>query len=485
MRNSSSLPLLSLAILACAFPAWGQQSIQVEQIANGFTAPVLVATPEGDFDRIFVVEQNGQIRIVKNGSVLSTPFLDIRSAVRHSGEQGLLGLAFHPDYANNGWFFLNYSNNSGDTIVSRFTVSSNADVADANSEVQVLSIAQPYSNHNGGMIAFGPNGYLWIGTGDGGSGGDPGNRAQNGQQLLGKMLRIDVDTLPYTIPPSNPFVSDPATKDEIWAIGMRNPWRFSFDRGTGDLWIADVGQNQWEEIDVELAGDTGGRNYGWRLMEGDHCYNPSNCNSAGLTLPIYEYGHSAGCSVTGGGLYRGAHLAKMHGRYFFADYCTNKIWSFRRNGQSVIDFQDHSSELARPNGQPIRSISGFGEDAAGELYICSLSGGQVFRIIPDGLALELSHLIGGRSATANISQALAGGSLFLTYSLTGMGQTPVPPLGVTLDLNQAKLFRSGNADANGDWSVTGRIPIALSGYTLWAQALQLGAVSNVYVQSVE
>jgi glucose/arabinose dehydrogenase len=477
--------LLICALLLGATPLFGQQAIRTEMLANGFTSPVLALSPPGDLERVFVVEQNGRIRIVENGSVLSTPFLDIQGQVRHSGEQGLLGLAFHPSYSQNGYFFVNYSNNSGNNVIARIQVSSNPNVADASTETQVISLNQPYSNHNGGMIAFGPNGYLWIGTGDGGSGGDPGNRAQNPQNLLGKMLRIDVDTLPYTIPPSNPFVSDAGTLDEIWALGVRNPWRFSFDKESGDLWIADVGQNAWEEINIEMSGDSGGRNYGWRLMEGNHCYNPSNCNQAGLTLPIKEYGHNAGYSITGGYAYRGGQMAKMHSRYFYADYGTNKIWSLRWDGTAVVDFQDHTSELTRPNGQPIRSISGFGQDGAGEVYICSLTGGQIFRIVPDGLSLHMSHMRGGSQAIASITQGTPSGSTFLTYSFVGLGQTPIPQLGITMDLANPTLFRAGRADGNGDWTLQGGLPVALTGRQIWIQALQAGAVSNVYVQVVD
>ena len=363
------------------------------RVASGLSAPVFVISPPGDLQRVFIVEQPGRIKILLDGEILPAPFLDIADDVAFGGERGLLGLAFHPDYENNGYFFVNYTNNSGTTIISRFTVTVDPDIADPNSETLILSIPQPFSNHNGGMLAFGPNdGYLYIGMGDGGSGGDPGNRAQDDGELLGKMLRIDIDGgSPYSIPPDNPFVGPGDPLDEIWAKGLRNPWRFSFDRSSEDMYIADVGQNAWEEIDFQPASSAGGENYGWRLMEGNHCYNPpSDCDPGGLTYPIYEYSRGGSpfrCSITGGYVYRGDDIPDLQGIYFFADYCSDQIWSFRYDGNNISEFEDRTSELDPGNGLSIDDISSFGEDGSGELYIVDL-GGEIYKILPVSASCE-------------------------------------------------------------------------------------------------
>ena len=359
---------LSIATLAPHATAGGT-TLTTQRIVTGLARPVLVTAAPGDTSRLFIVEQRsgstGRIRIfdLATNLLVSTPFLSL--TVSTGSEQGLLGMAFHPDYNTNGYFFINYTNSSGNTIVARYQVSSNPNIANSGSATTVMSISQPYSNHNGGMIAFGPNdGYLYIGTGDGGSGGDPGNRAQDiSGQLLGKILRIDVDSLPYSIPADNPFVGVTGD-DEIWAYGMRNPWRFSFDRDTGDLYIGDVGQNAWEEIDIQPAGAAGGENYGWRCYEGDHAYNTSGCPSAStMVFPVYEYAQGGSpyrCSITGGNVYRGNGIPDLQGTYFFGDYCSNQIWSFRWDGSGgITDLEDRTSELS-PNAGSIGSISSFG-----------------------------------------------------------------------------------------------------------------------------
>ncbi|MDH4033746.1 MAG: PQQ-dependent sugar dehydrogenase, partial [candidate division Zixibacteria bacterium] len=362
--------------------------LTTQLVAFGFNQPVFLCAAPGDTTRLFVVEQRGRIRIIKNGSLLSTPFLDIDAYVRSSGsEQGLLGMAFHPDYAVNGYFYVNYTSEpNGDTRVARFQVSADPDLADDSSQSTLLTLDQPYSNHNAGMLAFSPiDGYLYIGLGDGGSGGDPSNLAQDSTYLLGKMLRIDVDGgSPYAIPPSNPWYGHPTVRNEIWAFGLRNPWRYGFDRLTGDLYIADVGQGEWEEIDFQSMSSSGGENYGWRLKEGTHCYHPSvNCED-GVTLvePVYEYSHSGGnCSITGGYVYRGCAIPDLQGAYFFADYCSGRVWSFRYDGATVSDFTDRTAEV----GQSPWTIASFGEDARGELYIVNHSG-AIYKIVPDGVA---------------------------------------------------------------------------------------------------
>jgi glucose/arabinose dehydrogenase len=356
------------------------------RLITGLSRPVQVVAAPNDYDRIFIVEQRsgstGRIRIfnLDTNTLNSTAFLSL--SVSTSSEQGLLGLAFHPNYDQNGYFYVNYTASNGDTYIKRYTVSSNPDIANSSSGYTIMTIDQPYSNHNGGWLGFGPDGYLYIGTGDGGSGGDPGNRAQDiTNQKLGKMLRIDVDGgLPYAIPASNPFVGITGD-DEIWAYGLRNPWRCSFDSQTGDLWMGDVGQNAYEEITFQPASSTGGENYGWRCYEGNHAYSTGGCpNQSTMTFPVWEYPHSSGCSVTGGEIYRGSAIAGLQGTYFFADYCYSTIWSFRYDGSSVYDYQNRTSQLS-PDIGSISSISGFGRDAAGEMYICDLNG-EVFKIVP-------------------------------------------------------------------------------------------------------
>ncbi len=357
-------------------PEAPQDTIQLQLVASGLARPVDVTAPRGDRSRIFVVEKTGYIRIVTiSGGVytlLATPFLDIDALVGSGGnEQGLLGLAFHPNYASNGYFYVNYTNNSGDTIVARYRVSAgNPNLADPASAQQVLFVDQPYSNHNGGQLQFGPDGYLYIGLGDGGSGGDPQDRAQNTGTLLGKMLRIDVDSgSPYGIPASNPFVGPGNPLDEIWALGLRNPWRFSFDRLLGDMWIGDVGQTEWEEVDLEPAGDPGGRNWGWRCLEGTHIYDTSgNCPTdlSVLDDPVYEYSHSEGCAITGGHVYRGSPNSVYFGQYLFADYCAgNQLRTLTYTGSAWVR---STHTLAPPSSLNLSRPTAFGEDAIGNVY---------------------------------------------------------------------------------------------------------------------
>lgn len=473
-----------MALLFATDAASAQLSLTEETVDTGFAAAVLVTNAPGDRDRLFVLDQNGRIWLVKNGSRQTTPFLDITGLTNRSGERGLLGLAFHPDYQNNGYFFVNYTNNSGDTRVDRYSVSANPDLADAGSGTQIMFIDQPFSNHNGGCIRFGPDGYLYIGTGDGGSGGDPGNRAQNPQNLLGKMLRIDVDNgLPYTIPPSNPFVGNPGTLDEIWALGLRNPWRFNFDPETGDMYIADVGQNQWEYVHFEPAGDPGGRNYGWRIIEGAHCYNPSSgCNMTGLELPIYEYAHSFGpfrCCIIGSETYRGRSMATMHGRYFFSDSCSDELWSLRYDAvNGVTGFTNHTNQSGLGG-----TGTSLGTDADGELYICN--GTQVSRVVPSGMYLKVPHLEVGTADTIQVVRCIANAPVYLAYSLSGLGSFTVPSLGVTVNLDSPALAATTTSNASGVATYAIVPPGALFDRTVWLEAVQNGQVSNVTIETVE
>jgi glucose/arabinose dehydrogenase len=389
-RRNLLLAAAALTIAGAASPA--HAGLSSTRVASGLSRPVYVAAPDGD-DRLFIVEQRGIIKVLENGAVLAVPFLDIDALVPDisgNDERGLLGMAFHPGYAANGRFYLDYVNLAGNTVIASYAVSANPNVADPASAAILLTIDQPFQNHKGGTIQFGPlDGYLYIGMGDGGSGGDPGNRAQSDDVLLGKMLRIDVDGIPpYAIPSTNPFAGPGLPLDEIWAKGVRNPYRWSFDRLTGDLWIADVGQSSWEEIDFEPAGSAGGRNYGWRLMEGTHCYQPATgCNDGSLILPIYEYSHDAGrCSVTGGCVYRGSQIPSLAGTYLFADFCSDQIWSFRYDGTSLTDFAERTGELAPGGGLAITDIAAIAEDGHGEVYIVDRGTGSDGEIYKIGLA---------------------------------------------------------------------------------------------------
>jgi glucose/arabinose dehydrogenase len=346
-------------------------TMRLEQIGDRFESPVYVTAPPGD-SRLFVVEQAGRIRILRNGRVVGQPFLDISSRVRSGGEQGLLSMAFHPDYRTNGWFYVNFTDRNGDTHIERFKVSSNPDVADLASMLLVLKIDQPYSNHNGGLVMFGPDGMLYIGMGDGGSGGDPKGNGQNRRALLGKMLRINVSSAePYTIPVGNPFANGQGGAPEVWATGMRNPWRFSFDRATGLLYIGDVGQNREEEIDVAPA-TRAGINYGWNIMEGGSCYRSPGCSQNGLQAPALSYQQQdGGCSVLGGYVYRGRRIPEIVGHYFYSDYCGGWLRSFQYQNGAATDRRSWTI----PN---IGIVVSFGEDCVGEMYIVA-ENGRIFR----------------------------------------------------------------------------------------------------------
>jgi glucose/arabinose dehydrogenase len=395
-----------LAVLAVVAIAWSvdlKAQLRTRIQASGFTLPVAVVQDPLDRTIQFVVEQGGRIRVVRSGSVLPTDFLDLSNAIVSGGEQGLLGMAFAPDTATTGRFFVNFTNRSGHTVVARFRRGDPL-VADPASRFDLrwesngqAFIAQPFSNHNGGHLAFGPDGFLYIGLGDGGSGDDPGNRAQNPGELLGKMLRIDVavaDSHPrgYQIPAGNPYVAGGPVdaRPEIWSFGLRNPWRYNFDDpargGTGALLIGDVGQNAWEEVDYEPAG-RGGRNYGWRFREGRHD-NVTSLQPAFVPLvePIHEYNHATGQSITGGYIYRGAALgAAFAGRYFFADFVQGRVWSLALSidsgtrEASATNVTEHTAELSAA-GQ-LGTISAFGVDADGELEIAGYSTGRILRIV--------------------------------------------------------------------------------------------------------
>ena len=352
-------------------------AVTLQPFVDGLDSPLAVVNAGDGSNRLFVVEQGGTIRIVKDGSLLPDPFLDVSPEISAGGEQGLLGLAFHPDYPTDPRFFVNYTDTSGDTHVASFTVDpSNPDRAVPGSEKELVFVDQPYANHNGGGLQFGPDGDLYIGLGDGGSGGDPHENGQKLSTKLGKMLRIGVDgttgDLAYAIPADNPFAGRSDADPAIFAYGLRNPWRFSFDRATGDLWIGDVGQGSWEEIDVARKG-TSGKNFGWNVMEGSHCFRPSDgCDQTGITLPVAEYGHDKGCTVIGGYVYRGTAQPALAGGYLFGDYCSGTIWAIDPSGDQLRD----PTVVGSMDG----SLSSFGEDEAGELYATDISGGRLLKV---------------------------------------------------------------------------------------------------------
>lgn len=364
--------------------------LTTEIVATGLTSPVAVASAPGDSTRLFIVEQyTGRIELVKNGALMGTPFFQLQKPLLVGGEQGLLGLVFDPAYSSNGYFYINYTASpSGNTVIERYSVSPNPDIAIASNSKLILSVPQPFANHNGGTMHFGPDGYLYIGMGDGGSDADPQSNGQNLNTLLGKMLRIDVNTpagIPYAIPPSNPFIGVPGARPEIWAFGLRNPWKFSFDSLTGDLYIADVGLYDWEELNFQPAGSLGGQNYGWSCYEGNgHPAPGHNCNPPNVTWPFYEYKHSMlpGCAIVGGQVYRGFKIPDLRGTYFFSEWCKSTIYSLRYQNGVISEFKNRTLELAPADPQYfIGPVSSHGVDADGEMYLVDYVGGEVFRII--------------------------------------------------------------------------------------------------------
>jgi glucose/arabinose dehydrogenase len=378
---------IPVTLTVTAPPPGPLPQISLVVVAGGFVSPVHVTHAGDGSGRIFVVEQAGRIRILDNGVVLPVPFLDLASLnpprLVAGGEQGLLSVVFPPGFAAKRYFYVYYTGIPvapavvAPTVIARYRVSAgNANVADPASEEVILAIPQPFSNHNGGQLAFGPDNNLYIGMGDGGSGGDPLNNGQSPGTLLGKLLRIDVESgvQPYKVPPDNPFLLSAGYLREIWALGLRNPWRFSFDRGTGDLYIGDVGQNNIEEIDFQPAGDLAGRNYGWNIMEGDSChpFGTVGCNRTDLTFPVFVYDHSLGCSVTGGHVYRGAVIPSLQGVYLFGDLCSGRIWGIRKNGAAWDNAVLATTTL---------TITTFGEDESGNVYVVNYANGDLLQIL--------------------------------------------------------------------------------------------------------
>jgi len=380
--SSALAPARPPSAPATTAAAPGDAHIKLALRASGLSKPVFLADAPDGTSRLFIVEKTGRIKILSHGRVRSTPFLNISGQVSRGDEQGLLGLAFHPRFHSNRKLYVNFTNRAGDTIIREYKVyKSNRNLVNPSTSRTILKIDQPYANHNGGMLAFGPDGYLYIGIGDGGSGGDPGNRAQRTSTLLGKMLRIGVGSrdsgLQYHVPASNPYVGVTG-RNEIWQRGLRNPWRFSFDRSTGDLWIGDVGQGAWEEVDRARASGTGpGRaiNWGWNVLEGTHCYpsSVSSCSTSGKTAPLLEFDHNSGrCAVTGGYVYRGSAIPVLQGGYVFGDFCSGEIWVT-------------TASASAPAGKTLLLntsllISSFGQSSGGELFVTDL-GGRLYQIV--------------------------------------------------------------------------------------------------------
>jgi glucose/arabinose dehydrogenase len=381
----TTVPSASSAVpsagLGSSFDPAGQ-TVDTEVVVAGLVAPVDVANAGDGSGRLFVVEQAGRIRIVKDRTIVAEPFLDITNQIASGGERGLLGLAFHPDYPADPRLFVDYTDLDGNTVIAQFRVDpTNPDLADRASETVLLHITQPFANHNGGAVVFGPDGMLYIGMGDGGSAGDPQGNGQRLDTLLAKVLRIDVNSppgsaSPYLVPSDNPFVANTQAKPEIWLTGLRNPWRMRFDRATGDLWIGDVGQNAWEEIDVARAG-TSGLDYGWNRMEGFHCYEPPDgCDQTGLTLPLAEYGHADGCAVIGGVVVRDPRQVRLDGGYLFGDACSDNLWLMSSTGDS----RREPAIVAKLG----RTLSSIGEGEDGTVYATSLSPGELLRFFAPG-----------------------------------------------------------------------------------------------------
>ena len=445
MQRALSLVLiLAAAVISCPLLAQGKEpGIALAPYASGFSSPVYITHASDSSQRLFIVEQGGVIRIVRNGVPNAVPFLDISDRVLFGGEQGLLSMAFPPGYAAKRYFYVNYTRKpDGATIISRFRTTADPDIADPSVEEVIITVEQPFANHNGGQIAFGPtDGLLYIGMGDGGSGGDPQNFAQNlsdltgNMRLLGKLLRIDVESglQPYAIPQTNPVIEGRRT--EIWALGLRNPWRFSFDRGTGDLYIGDVGQGLREEIDFQPASSAGGENYGWRILEGSLCFIPaSDCSPpSNYTPPVAEYDHSLGCSVTGGTVYRGVEFPLLHGIYFFGDFCSGRIWSLKRVANTWQQLLLLDTGL---------NISTFGEDEEGRLYVADYATGSISRIVPSITLI-----------TPNGGEIIASGAVF-PVSWTAPAEAAA--FRVKYSLNRGITWRDAGGIFSGnsfDWNV--------------------------------
>ena len=471
-----------VAVLVLA-PLALPQEIALRQIASGISDPTDIQSPPDGTGRLFFVQQAGLIRVFRNDTVLAQPFLDIRARISAGGERGLLGLAFSPAYASSGRFFVNYTNLAGNTVIAQYRVSVNPDVADPASEIILLTIAQPFPNHNGGHLRFGPDGYLYIGMGDGGSGGDPQNNGQRLDSLLGKLLRVDVESSPgqLLIPSQNPFVNRAGARGEIWSFGLRNPWGFSFDRANHDLYIADVGQDSYEEVNYQPAASRGGENYGWRTMEGLHCYNAASCDMQGLTLPVVEYGQSStmGCSVIGGFVYRGKAWPGLRGTYVYGDYCSGKIWGLERHGTVW------TNQLLLNSGT---IITVFGEDQAGELYVGDARNSAIHRI--EG-SLAPRFISADVQNAASFESGISPGSLAAVFvdgvkddpGIVAAQSLPLPPsladISITVDGVAAPIHAIANVQ--GREQVNFQAPFEIAGRAQASMVVRRGSQASAPV----
>jgi glucose/arabinose dehydrogenase len=465
-----SVALLATISLTAGAADW--PVLVLQESFGGFSRPVQLTHAGDGSGLLYVVEQEGRVRVVEGDQVLATPLLDISDRVSCCGERGLLGIAFPPGFAAKRYFYADYTDGSGDTVVSRFHLAGSSPVADPSSEQVLLRIDQPFANHNGGQLAFGPDGYLYIGTGDGGSGGDPMNNAQDPLSLLGKILRIDVESgeLPYGVPDSNPFAFDDGHQPEIWAMGLRNPWRFSFDPSSGDLFIADVGQGRYEEVNLQPGTSPGGENYGWRIMEGSHCFDPDPCSTEGLVSPVAEYDHALGCSVTGGQVYRGARWPRLDGVYLYGDYCSGRIWGLRRGQGGWQSRLLSDTEL---------EISAFGVDELGVVYVVDYGSGRVYSISDPAVSGSekrsvpaVAHLFGsgGTPWRADLVVSNPWGrqaQVELVFRGSGLeleGSSSIPPGGSTewRDVLVSLFGLDPAAEAAGVVEVRSELPLAVS-----------------------
>ncbi|HEV3197194.1 MAG TPA: PQQ-dependent sugar dehydrogenase [Bryobacteraceae bacterium] len=465
-------------LLSMRLPA---QEFRLVQVASGIDAPTDIQNAGDGSGRLFFVQQNGIVRLSRNGVLAIPPFLDISAKTRANGEQGLLGLAFPPKFAQNGRFYVDYTDLTGNTVIAQYRVSANPDVADATSATVLMTIPQPFDNHKGGQVRFGPDGYLYIGMGDGGSEGDPLHNGQSLGTLLGKLLRIDVESDPghVHIPPDNPFLKTAGARPEIWAYGLRNPWRFSFDSATNDLYIADVGQDHFEEIDYQPASSHGGDNYGWSIMEGMHCYQ-FGCSFQGLKLPVAEYSHAEGCAVTGGFVYRGRGSPGLRGTYIYADWCSGVFWGLTHDGGVWS-----ANRLAKFTGA---AITTFGQDEAGEIYAADAAGGTVYHVVGPTAPRILA---GGVVNAASFAQGMVAGPLATVFAAgvmdaPGVAQASQIPLATSL--NGVSVMVNGTlapiyalANANGLELVNFQVPFAAAGQATASVVVSRGGQSGAAV----
>lgn len=467
------------------------QSLTTEEITRAVTQPTWATTAPGDPHRIFITERTtGQVRVYRNGRVLDAPFLDVSANMRSRYDGGLMCMAFDPDFADNGYFYVYYTDRRNDGVVERFEVSGNPDVADPATRFEVIRVERTGSEdmHAGGFIGFGPmDGCLYITSGDGGPQGDPDQNAQNGLLALGKILRIALEgDSGYSIPADNPFVGRNDVLPEIWALGLRNPWRAAFDSRTGDLYVADVGHESWEEVTF-IPNGAGGLNLGWAIREGSRCFPPGRpCDPPGLTDPILEYFHGhepPRCCIIGGAVYRGSAMPLLDGHYFYSDFCSGEVWSLLYDGQRVVEWRDHSTQVRRPDGQRFGGLSSITQDHEGNLLIVDFTSG-VYRVVTV-MQLRSPTLIGGRRAEFTMTGATPGARVVLLYSLEGTGRTRYEQLDVTVALTNPLVAGFASADAEGRtrWSVP--IPHTARGRTIWFQAAEVGNTSDVSRRVVE